>query len=258
MPINDLALLRGYGVFDYFLMYGGRPLFFEEHWQRLNRSAKALNLAVPFGREALLDMISVLYRQTPYPHAGLHILLTGGNSIDGYSPAEKPNSVVSLRQLAPLPKQIISQGIALKSHAYRRAVPTAKSIDYTMAIMLLPQIKQEGFDDLLYALDGWVSECPRSNLFIVTRANVLVTPNAGVLEGITRGRILRHARSFMQVEERPLYLEELHTASEVFISSTTKGIWSVRQVDENVIGDGFAGPVASRLYEMLLAEMQMA
>ncbi len=59
LPVNDLAFLRGYGVFDFFLVDDGKPRFFENHWQRLNHSANVLHLSVPFEKDELLDITQV-------------------------------------------------------------------------------------------------------------------------------------------------------------------------------------------------------
>ena len=255
LPINDLAILRGYGVFDFFLVYDGIPLFFEDHWQRLNRSADALHLPLPFSREELIDILNHLYKHMPYPYAGARITLTGGNSPDGYAMGNAPNSLVTLQPLQPLPSTLPQKGIGLMTHEYVRPLPGVKSIDYMVGLMLFPVAKQKGFDELLYIKDGMVSECPRSNVFAVTEYGVLITPSANVLHGITRSRIIGHARKEMKVEERPVSLQELKAAKEVFISSTTKGIWAVGNIDGQVIGNGGAGKLAGKLYQMLLDEL---
>ncbi|MCU0403990.1 MAG: aminotransferase class IV [Chitinophagaceae bacterium] len=252
LPVNDLAFLRGYGVFDFFLVDDGKPRFFENHWQRLNHSANVLHLSVPFEKDELLDMLRVLHTKMPFPYAGARITLSGGNSPDGYAMGSKVNSVVTLQALAPLPDTLLQPGIKLMPYEYARPLATVKSIDYLIGIMMLPVAKQQGYDELLYVKDGFVTECPRSNVFAVTNGGVLVTPKAGVLFGITRGRILGHAQKIMTVEERPVQLTEMLDAQEVFISSTTKGIWPVGSINNHKIGSGNPGPVAGELYKMLL------
>jgi len=255
LPITDLAILRGYGIFDFFLLQNGRPLFFDAHWERLQASAHAMRLAVPFSKENALEMIVTLHAHMPYPLSGVRITLTGGNSADGYSPGPVANSLVTLMPLQAFPELLAEKGIALMTYAYQRPLPQVKTIDYTIGILLLPQAKQNGFDEILFIQDGKVSESPRSNVFAVTQQGTLITPNGNVLNGITRMRILQHAATLMPVEERDILLQELCEASEVWISSTTKGIWPVRQIDQHVIGNGTTGPVAKQLYRLLLKEM---
>lgn len=255
IPVNDLAVLRGYGVFDFFLVKNGLPLFLEEHWNRLQQSAAEMNLKVPFSREDAQEMLLALYSQMPYELAGARITLTGGCSPDGYLPDDMANSLVTLTPLAAFPQNLSEKGIGLMTVDYRRPFAKAKTIDYTMGIKMLPAAKAKGFQEILFVQNGWVSECPRSNIFAITQEGKLITPSEGALEGITRKRILRHAESFLKVEIRPVQLQELLEAKEVWISSTTKGIWTVGNIDGVMIGDAQPGPVAKKLYGMLLKEM---
>jgi branched-chain amino acid aminotransferase len=255
IPVNDLAVLRGYGVFDFFLVKNGLPLFFEDHWNRLQHSAAEMNLTLPFSKEEAQEMLLALYTQMPYELAGARITLTGGCSPDGYLPGDVANSLITLNPLAPFPQRLPEKGIGLMTHAYHRPFSTVKTIDYTMGILMLPEAKRKGFQELLYVQNGWVSECPRSNIFAITQDDVLITPSEGVLEGISRKRILRLAEPFLKVEVRPVQLQELFEAKEVWISSTTKGIWTVGNIDGKMIGSGLTGSVAQKLYGMLLKEM---
>jgi branched-subunit amino acid aminotransferase/4-amino-4-deoxychorismate lyase len=257
LPVNDLAVLRGYGVFDFFLLKNGLPLFFEAHWARLQQSASAMNLAVPFTREDAQEMLLALYTKMPYELAGARITLTGGCSPDGYLPGDVANSLITLNPIAPFPQRLPEKGIGLMAIDYCRPFAKAKTIDYTMGIKMLPQARAKGFQELLYVQVGWVTECPRSNVFAVSREDVLITPSEGVLEGITRKRVTALASKIMKVEERPVRLQELLEAKEVFITSTTKGIWTVGNIDGHHIGDGKPGEYSTKLYEMLLEEMNI-
>jgi branched-chain amino acid aminotransferase len=257
-PINDLALLRGYGVFDFFLLAKGLPLFFEDHWLRLNRSAKAMHLQVPFTREELLAMIAGLFEKMPVAFGGVRVTLTGGSSPDGYSLGAQPNSLITLQPLSMFPDNMPEKGFGLMTHAYRRAMPHVKSIDYSMGIMMLQEARAKGFDDVLFVQDGWVSECPRANIFGVTEQGILITPDTGVLEGITRMRVLNIARHHLSIEVKPLSLEMLLNCREVFISSSTKGIMPITCIDETLIGNGEDWAVSKSLYLELKAQVDSA
>jgi branched-subunit amino acid aminotransferase/4-amino-4-deoxychorismate lyase len=255
LPVNDLAVLRGYGVFDFFLVKNGLPLFFEDHWNRLQQSAAEMNISVPFSIEDAQEMLLALYTKMPYELAGARITLTGGCSPDGYLPGDVANSLVTLNPLAPFPKSLPEKGVGLMAIDYCRPFAKAKTIDYTMGIKMLPHARAKGFQELLYVQDGWVTECPRSNLFAVSREDVLITPSEGVLEGITRKRVLKHAGLLIKTEVRPVHIQELLEAKEVFITSTTKGIWTVGNIDGQIIGDGKPGKFSIMLYDRLMAEM---
>jgi branched-chain amino acid aminotransferase len=257
-PINDLALLRGYGVFDFFLMAKGLPLYYEDHWLRLNRSASAMHLEVPFSREELLQMIAVLHETMPIHFGGIRVTLTGGNSPDGYSLGPEPNSLITLQPLPMFTDALPEKGMALMTHNYRRPLSQVKSIDYAVGIMMQQHAKAMGFDEVLYVQDGYVSECPRANIFGVNQQGILITPDTGVLEGITRMRVLNLARNTIGLEVRPVSLNELLQCKEVFITSTTKGIMPIYKIDNVLIGNEAVPEISAGLYGMLKEQIDSA
>lgn len=89
-------------------------------------------------------------------------------------------------------------------------------------------------------------EGTRSNFFVF-RGDVLITPGAEVLLGITRNIVLQLARDRFTIEERPILLEELPIVDEAFITSSGREITPVVQIDELIIGNGQPG---SRTYEL--------
>jgi D-alanine transaminase/branched-chain amino acid aminotransferase len=143
-------------------------------------------------------------------------------------------------------KAAFQKGLRLISYPHQRQMPQVKSLDYLMAIWLQPLIKEKGADDVLYQMNGLVSECPRSNFFIVTQDDTVVT-STQPLKGIIRMKTLEIARKQFRVEERELSLEEVYQAKEAFITSTTKHILPVVQLDGKMIGDGQPGDVTVML-----------
>ena len=228
---RDLVFQRGYGVFDFLKVMNGIPVFLEDHLDRFFYSSGQLNLEVPLNKQQLEAVIVELIRKNEAVHCGIRLSLTGGYSPDGYNPAE-PNLVVSVHRFQLPTPDDFSRGIRLMSHAYQRQLPHIKTIDYLMAVMLQPRLKEINADDILYHQDGNITECPRANFFIVTAANKLVTPSLNILKGITRARILNAATSLMEVEERNLSMEELKSAKEAFITSTTKMVLPDQAVDD--------------------------
>lgn len=250
IPINDLGLQRGYGVFDFLRVKGSQPLFLQQHIDRLYRSLEYMRLQLPYRKEELITIIQSLIHQNRLPNSGIRITVTGGASPDGYTPVE-PHLIIVQQPIPEPPDSILTSPYQLVTHQYRRQLPEVKTTDYLMAIWLQPWIKAQGAHDVLYHADGWVSECPRSNFFIITEENILVTPNEGMLKGVTRGNILSVAGKIMQVEERPVSLEDIRNAKEAFISSSTKRIIPVSAVDEIDFGTYTENSFSARLFEAL-------
>ena len=229
---NDLSIQRGYGVFDFFRVTDFIPAYLDDHLDRLQFSADEMRLKIPYSRQRLKDIIFELVRKNQIPDCGIKITLTGGYTNDGFS-ISSPNLVISHHLFQPPDQKILDNGIKLVTWEHQRQLPHIKSIDYLMAIWLQPFILKEKADDVLYHQNGFVTECPRSNFFIVTRENQVVTPKHHILKGITRKRILETIGREFEVLERPVSLEDIQKASEAFISSTTKLIVPVQQIDEH-------------------------
>jgi D-alanine transaminase/branched-chain amino acid aminotransferase len=244
--ITDLALLRGYGIFDFFRLVELQPLFLDDHIERFFNSAGFLRLPCPVGREDLKSMILEIIRENQIPNSGVRLVLTGGASPNGYA-IGKPTLFVINEPINPLPEDHFSMGIKLISHEYLRDIPEVKTINYLMGIYKLPEVQQKGAVDLLYHWKGKISELTRSNFFMVDQQNRIVSPGNGVLKGINRKHVLKLAGNHFEVEERDLYMDELKNAKEAFITGTTKKVMPVVQVDDVSIGSGKAGDITMKL-----------
>jgi branched-subunit amino acid aminotransferase/4-amino-4-deoxychorismate lyase len=115
-------------------------------------------------------------------------------------------------------------------------------------------MKQAGAEDVLFHYGGQIFETTRANFFIVDRGGTVITAGSGILGGITRSKVLEAARRHFPVEERGVGLSELKTAREAFITSSTKRVMPVVQVDDLTIGSGKPGETTLRLLALLKAE----
>jgi branched-subunit amino acid aminotransferase/4-amino-4-deoxychorismate lyase len=253
LRVTDLAIQRGYGQFDYFVVRQGQPLFLEDYLDRFYNTAKFLHLVVPATREELSRQIHEVVQANGLPDAGIKLILTGGYADDGYSPTQ-PNLVVMELPLPNYPPEAYSKGVKLMLHEYHRTFPTAKTINYLVGIYLLPQMRAAGAEDVLFHWGGNIYETTRANFFIVTPQDVLVTAGEGILGGVTRKKTLEIGRRHYQVEERFPTVEELKTAKEAFITSSTKRVLPVTKVDDMIIGNGDPGPVTERLLALFFEE----
>lgn len=254
LPVSDLSIQRGYGLFDYLKVVDGVPLYLEEHLDRLYYSASQMHLPILSSRGELKEIIRGLMERNRLPHSGIRLTLTGGASPDGYSIAV-PNLVVSQSPLSLPSEEAFRKGIKLMTYEHQRQLPHIKTTDYIMAIWLQPQVKEQEADDILYCSQGLVGECPRANLFAVING-VLVTPSENILKGVIRKQVLNLAEGLLPVEERALAVQELTSAEEVFITSTTKQILPVRQVDNTVLFTDGPGKFTKMLYERLRNQQQ--
>jgi len=247
--VGDLAMHRGYGIFDYFKLVDGTPVFMEEHLDRFFNSAKQMYLDIEPDREQLKQTVEELIARNNMPASGIKLLLTGGYSEDGYKTG-KPNLIIIQYPLSFPKENDIVKEMKLATHDHVRQVPHIKTIDYLAAVRLHPFIKENGLDDILYQKNGIISECPRANFFIVTR-NEIITASNNILKGITRSKVLKFNIEGYQIVERDFTLDDLYKAKEAFITSTTQYAVPVTVVDGKTIGDGKIGAVTKQVRQCL-------
>lgn len=249
--VSDLAIQRGYGIFDFFKIQEGHSYFLDAYLQRFYRSAALMYLEVPHQQEVLKSMIYTLMEKNNIFQSGIKLILTGGYSEDGYHPAA-PNLVITQQEFSLPGGDQLDCGIEVITHEYQRDLSAAKTINYSMGIWLIGKIRQQKAADVLYHQHGAVTEFPRSNFFIVRKDNTVVTPGSGVLAGITRKHVLSLAASDFQAEEGVVTLEDIFQAKEAFLTSTTKRIVPIVKVDHKIIGNGKPGEVSRTLLDGLL------
>lgn len=254
MSLNDLLIQRGYGIFDYLRVVDNKPLFVEDHLDRLYQSAAIMHMEVPQSKEAILKIVMELVAKNNMPYSGLKLIVSGGDSSDGYS-LEQPRLTI-IQQPLPVPSNSFTVSpFVLMSHPFQRQLPQVKTTDYLMAIYLQPKLKAFGGQDILYTHEGMVRECPRSNFFLLSEQGYIVTPKDQVLKGITRKNILAAAvENGIQVEERPISLEEIKTAKGAFIASSTKRIIPISKIDESVISTD--SPILEKIFNLLVQKEQ--
>lgn len=250
LQISDLSIQRGYGIFDFFKTVNGKAIFLEDHLDRFFSSAAQMHLEIDLDRKAIVKILEELTENNQIPDSGIRLTLTGGYSSDGYLMNTPPNLVISQTQLqAPLVLQ--EQGIKLMTFDYQRQLSGIKTLDYAMAIWLQPTIRQAGAHDVLYHNQGWVRECPRANFFIVNHDQEIVTAATQILPGVIRKNIISLSAQGFRIVERDFNLQELENASEAFITSTTKHLLPVLEIDGKAVGTGQTGEVTKTLFEQI-------
>lgn len=237
--ISDLALQRGYGVFDYGRTCNGRLFHFEDNLKRFRNSAKELHLKVPHSDEKIIDIANELINGSVLNTPAIRLILTGGYA-ESTPQLENPNFIMIAEELPTYSKDLYEQGCKIITSEYQRELPHIKSINYLNAIRLEPFKRKNNAFDVLYYSDDGITECPRNNFFVIS-GEQLITPKEKILYGITRKIVLHLASDHFNIEERKISLEELYSADEAFVTSTSKQIMPVTTVDNKVIRKGIVG-----------------
>lgn len=258
IPATDLAVLRGYGIFDFTRTYHGQPFYLDRHIARLYRSAALIEMALPWDAATLRDITLETVRRNLAQHPAngatgefnVRIVVTGGESPDFLNPVDRPRLLVLVTPVSIVPEVYYREGAPIITVSEARILPDAKTTNYIPAILALKQARKRGAIDAIYVnAAGRVLEGTTNNLFIF-HGDTLVTPEAGVLPGITRGVVLELAETVFTVERRDLTLEEVYAADEAFLTSSVKEMLPVRTLDGQVIGAGAPGPNTRRLHRL--------
>jgi branched-chain amino acid aminotransferase len=252
VPVTDLLVQRGYGIFDFLRVAGDTPLFMEDHLDRFFHSAEKMRLTIPQTRADIKTIVKELIQKNQLAYSGIRMIIAGGDAPDGYT-IEHPHLIIIQAPLAEPTLHLPETGIKLATYAYQRQIPDVKTTDYLMAVWLQPWMKEQGADDILYYYNDILSECPRSNFFLVTKDHTLVTAQQNMLNGITRKNIIKVCEAHsIPFEIRDIQLNELKEAKEAFITSSTKRIIPVHQIDDIIYRSDDASSVAKNIYDLLV------
>jgi branched-chain amino acid aminotransferase len=247
IPVDDLAIMRGFGVFDLLRTLNGKPLFLKEHINRLKASARQIGIELPWTSQKLIDIVMQTLQHNSFEESNIRIVVTGGSSQDFITPQGKPRLLVLVTCAPELPQWWYTEGVKIITFHSERSIPGAKSIDYVTATIALKRARDQNAIEAVYVdRNGCVREGTTSNLFAFY-AETLVTPDKDILSGITRKAVLELAANSFCVDFRDLRLNELLTADEVFITGTNKMIVPVVRIDDSIIGNRRPGKHTQKL-----------
>lgn len=250
--LDDLGILRGYGAFEALKTVNGKIFLFNEHFERLKKSAEYLAVKLPAAKTEIKEIIFELIKKNKIKNAAIRIVLTGGRSEDTvHFNSSSPTFYILASELAPLKSEFYKNGVKLITLEYFRQIPELKTTAYLMAVKEInKRQKKEKFFEILYMDKGNILECATSNFFIF-QGNKLITAKERVLCGTMRNLVVNLAKREFSVQETAIKIKDLNSATESFITATNKNILPSVKIDDKIIGDGKVGKNTKRLMEML-------
>jgi len=246
-PLNR-GFLYGDAIYEVWRTYNGVIFAWDEHWQRLESSAAALYMVLPWTQPQMLKEIqktAAAWRERTGSAAELYIRLQvtrGGGAIGlDVALADRPDFVL-LVQPCPLLSaaqeatgMMLSLARGLKRNHPDTLNPAWKTGNYLNNLLCLREAKSRGADEVVITnLAGEITEAAVSNIGFVRAGAVVLPPlKAGILAGITRRILIDHVapRAGVQVYEEAVRPEDLAGMSECFLTATTKDLIPVRAID---------------------------
>jgi branched-subunit amino acid aminotransferase/4-amino-4-deoxychorismate lyase len=269
LPVDDHIVHRGDGVFDVFKAVDGRAFCMNEHLDRLERSAKGIDLKLPVPRERLVDIIRATAKAGGQQNIMIRVMVSRGPGGFTTNPYECPASqlYVVITRLKTLPAEAYDQGVRIISVPVPIKPPpyaNIKSCDYLTNVM----IKKAAVEaDVQFAVtwttDGHLAEGSTENVFLVSPDRELLVPNFNhVLKGVTLTRVMALAEILVEegvltgIRNADIDRDLAKRSQEVMVCGTTLDVVPVTNWDGRQIGNGLPGPAARRLLELLRHDLR--
>jgi branched-chain amino acid aminotransferase len=240
LAAGQVGLLSGWGVFSTLRVVEGVPFAFERHWARISRDAAALHVPLPPEPETIRRGLLELIEANHARQCSLRLVIVrnGGGMWEGPG-LSQPSDVIALT--ADSKDWGASVKLAYVPHARHAANPFAgaKMLSWAMNLTWLESAQARGFDEVILLNErGEIAECTSANIFIANGAEVWTPPlSSGCLPGITREVLLEEIRlPGIRIAEKVLMPADLENAEEVFITSTTRSLLPVAQVEQQEVG----------------------
>jgi len=261
VSIFDRAFRYGDALFEAVLVFNGKMFRWPQHFQRLERSAQYLKIALPYSADELIAFARELISRNKLAHCVLRLQLSRGIGPRGYAPSgeEEPLVVLSLH---PAPPRESLRGVMWKLTVSSFRIPANdllanhKTCSRLLHVCVAAEARERGADEsLIVNTNHEVTEGSTSNVFWIDHGTVCTTPLAeGVLPGVTRAAVLEVCDALgIARTERLVRPEELPTMDGVFLSFTSRGVVEAETLDGRPLR---RSPITLRLqqeFEALLA-----
>ena len=257
VSVFDHGLLYGDGVFEGLRSYSGRVFRLDAHLDRLWASARAIALEIPLAKDVVAKAVNDTLAANKLVDGYVRLVVTRGAGSLGLDPnrTKNPQVIVIADTISLYPREFYEKGLRIVTAATQRVhsaalSPRIKSLNYLNNIMAKLEGLQAGcVEALMLNHKGEVAECTGDNVFVIRSGSLLTPPpDAGILEGITRGAVmdLAHAAG-IACHEATLTRYDLYTADECFLTGTAAEVIPVVEIDGRKVGSGTPGPITARL-----------
>jgi branched-chain amino acid aminotransferase len=260
VSIFDRGFLYGDSIYEVTLTYDGIPFLLDEHFDRLEHSAAGIFLELEANRDQIKRSIYEGIKRVDNNRIYIRIIVTRGGGEIGLDPnlSDGQNLFIIFRKLTNYPVEWYEKGVSLiitevVRNAKNAVDPNVKSGNYLNNVMAISQAKKKGaYDAIMLNADGFITECTSANVWMVQDQTFYTPPiEAGLLGGITRKSLLNIGKAHgLSMEEKQLKPEDLCSASEIFMTSSTREILPVTNLDGQPVGNGQPGPETQRIHAL--------
>jgi D-alanine transaminase len=255
VPVLDRGFIFGDGVYELVPVYSRVPFRLEEHLARLERSLAETRIRNPYSREEWRDIIAQLVAKQPYEDQGVYFQVTRGVAKRDHAfPADTaPTVFIMANPLVNPPHDLVERGAAAVSaqdNRWHRC--NIKSISLIGNVLLRQLSADAGATETILFRDGMLSEAAACNVFVVRRGVIQCPPKSNlILPGITYDVVVELAQAAqLPLEIRDVSEAETRAADEIWVTSSSKEVLAIVQLDGTPVGDGRPGPVFRRMHQL--------
>lgn len=257
--LTDWGFVRSDTTYDVVSVWNGSFFRLEDHLDRFEASMAKLRMSIPYDRDGVREILTTCVARSGLRKSYVAMVTTRGLPA---GPSRMPGACRNRFHAYARPwvwvmtpdvqerggHLVVPKTVRISPDSID---PTVKNYHWGDMTYGLFEAEDKGADSaLLTDADGFVTEGPGFNVFSV-HGHVLVTPDKGALEGITRLTMMELAREAgMTVEVRPIHIDEMKQADEVFAASTAGGPMPISRIDERLFSNDAPGPVSVRLKDM--------
>jgi len=253
VPVLDRGFIFGDGVYEVIPVYGRKAFRLEHHLQRLKNSMQAVRLNNPHTDEEWSEIINNVVERNEGGDQSIYLQVTRGvANRDHRFPGDAiPTVFVMSNLFVMVPSEQLEHGVsAITLDDIRWQYCSIKSIALLPNILLRQQAVEQGAAEAILLRNNEVTEGAASNVFIVKHGVIITPPKTDcLLPGITRDLVVEQAHEHdLPVEETIIKQEDLLSADEIWLTSSTKEILPVTQLNSQTVGTGKPGPVWKQMY----------
>lgn len=250
----DRGFLYGDGIYEMIACYDSNLFRLDDHLARLERSLAEVRMRNPHDRNGWRKLLAELVAANDGGNMNVYVQVTRGTKPerDHRFPVDAQPTVFAMCQPANgAPPGLLEQGLAVITQAdIRWARCDIKATSLIANVLLRQTAEDNGAHETLLVRDGMALEFSASSIFVVKDGDVTTTPNSNsILPGVT-GLVVREAVAAigMPVHEAALPLEQLQSADEIWLASTTREVMPVTMLDGSPVGSGKPGATWQRVY----------
>jgi len=254
VPVLDRGFIFGDGVYELIPVYSRAPFRMDEHLARLERSLGAVGIRNPHSRDQWREIVTGLVAQQPWEDQGVYLQVTRGvaKRDHAFPAGVEPTVFAMSNPLVNPPLELVEKGASAVSAVDNRWLRCdIKSISLIGNVLLRQVSAAAGAAETILFRDGMLTEASASNVFVAKNGLLLSPPKSNlILPGITYDVVVEIAGDLkIPVEFRDVREGEVRAADEIWLSSSSKEILAVVELDGRPVGDGKPGPLFRRAWQ---------